>query len=75
MRSVTQGDVIRADAKDIPRIFQVRIALPVTHTRRNLVPLDPSFPEAHWTRGKFLTLLKEGGEIKGYTELFMSYCM
>ena len=23
MRSVTQGDVIRADAKDIPRIFQV----------------------------------------------------
>jgi hypothetical protein len=24
VRSVTQGDVIRADAKDIPRIFQVR---------------------------------------------------
>ena len=23
VRSVTQGDVIRADAKDIPRIFQV----------------------------------------------------
>ena len=23
MRSVTQGDVIRAEAKDIPRIFQV----------------------------------------------------
>ena len=32
MRSVTQGDVIRADAKDIPRIFQVRIALPLTHS-------------------------------------------
>ena len=25
MRSVTQGDVIRADAKEIPRIFQVNI--------------------------------------------------
>lgn len=25
VRSVTQGDVIRADAKDIPRIFQVFI--------------------------------------------------
>lgn len=25
VRSVTQGDVIRADVKDIPRIFQVRI--------------------------------------------------
>jgi hypothetical protein len=25
VRSVTQGDVIRADAKDIPRIFQVGI--------------------------------------------------
>ena len=30
MRSVTQGDVIRADAKDIPRIFQVGVALPVS---------------------------------------------
>lgn len=27
VRSVTQGDVIRADAKDIPRIFQVRIII------------------------------------------------
>lgn len=27
VRSVTQGDVIRADAKDIPRIFQVTIEL------------------------------------------------
>lgn len=26
MRSVTQGDVIRADAKDIPRIFQLLYA-------------------------------------------------
>ena len=26
MRAVTQGDVIRADAKDIPRIFQVLYA-------------------------------------------------
>lgn len=25
VRSVTQGDVIRADAKDIPRIFQVKL--------------------------------------------------
>ncbi len=25
VRSVTQGDVIRAEAKDIPRIFQVRV--------------------------------------------------
>ena len=25
VRSVTQGDVIRADAKEIPRIFQVNI--------------------------------------------------
>lgn len=25
VRSVTQGDVIRADAKDIPRIFQVGV--------------------------------------------------
>ena len=29
VRSVTQGDVIRADAKDIPRIFQVRTKKPV----------------------------------------------
>ena len=28
VRSVTQGDVIRADAKDIPRIFQVDIDIP-----------------------------------------------
>lgn len=27
VRSVTQGDVIRADAKDIPRIFQVKSML------------------------------------------------
>lgn len=27
VRSVTQGDVIRADAKDIPRIFQVRLSV------------------------------------------------
>lgn len=26
MRSVTQGDVIRADAKEIPRIFQLLYA-------------------------------------------------
>ena len=26
MRSVTQGDVIRADAKEIPRIFQILYA-------------------------------------------------
>lgn len=26
VRSVTQGDVIRADAKDIPRIFQLLYA-------------------------------------------------
>ncbi len=25
VRSVTQGDVIRAEAKDIPRIFQVQL--------------------------------------------------
>jgi hypothetical protein len=25
VRSVTQGDVIRADAKEIPKIFQVKI--------------------------------------------------
>lgn len=30
VRSVTQGDVIRADAKDIPRIFQV-LDMPYTH--------------------------------------------
>ncbi len=29
VRSVTQGDVIRADAKDIPRIFQVPVSLSV----------------------------------------------
>ena len=27
VRSVTQGDVIRADAKDIPKIFQVSTSL------------------------------------------------
>ena len=27
VRSVTQGDVIRAEAKDIPRIFQVCISV------------------------------------------------
>ena len=29
MRPVTQGDVIRADAKDIPRIFQVNFGFEV----------------------------------------------
>lgn len=31
VRSVTQGDVIRVDAKDIPRIFQVNHLVPLRH--------------------------------------------
>ena len=70
MRSVTQGDVIRADAKDIPRIFQVRIALPATYTKRNLGTPWPLVSRGALNSREFLNLLKKGGEIKGSTGLF-----
>ncbi|KAH6922928.1 hypothetical protein HPB50_020267 [Hyalomma asiaticum] len=41
VRSVTQGDVIRADAKDIPRIFQLST---LEHKGHDLVPISFHMP-------------------------------
>ena len=37
VRSVTQGDVIRADAKDIPKIFQVEAVEHLFYDRKLLL--------------------------------------
>jgi len=47
VRSVTQGDVIRAEAKDIPRIFQVREC---DHDRQECLLFFP-----HQFRAPFIT--------------------
>ena len=63
MRSVTQGDVIRADAKEIPRIFQVLYA----GEGESRKPDDNATPpvlggDSGETQGKMVAVVVKGHE-------------